>query len=67
MNISILEPDPIEAKLALARERVASLQPYSPARDAAMAGVDDLEHELRERVQATAARQTTSLWPARAF
>ena len=67
MNISILEPDPIEAKLALARERAASLQPYSPAWDAAMAGVDDLEHELRERVQATAARQTTSLWPARAF
>ncbi len=67
MNISILEPDPLEAKLAVARERVASLQPYSPAWDAAMAGVDDLEHELRERLHATVARPATSLWPVRAF
>ena len=67
MSVSILEPDPLEAQLASARERAASLQPYSPAWDAAMAGVDDLERELRERLQASAIQQPASLWPARAF
>jgi hypothetical protein len=65
--MSVLEPDPIETRLAAARERAASLQPYSPAWDAAMAGVDDLEHELRERLQAQASREPTLQWPARAF
>jgi hypothetical protein len=67
VNLSILEPDPIEARLASARERAASLQPYSPAWDAAMAGVEDLEHELRERSQARSSQDPTTAWPVRAI
>lgn len=67
MSVSLGEPDPLEAQLAAARARAATLQPYSPAWDAAMAGVEDLERDLRERLQADAAQQPASFWPARAF
>jgi hypothetical protein len=67
VNVSILEPDPIERRLASARERAAALQPYSPAWDAAMAGVEDLERELRERRQARSSQDPNPAWPLRAI
>jgi hypothetical protein len=39
------EDDRVMARLAEARRLVRDLQPYSPAWDAAMAWVDDLERE----------------------
>ena len=39
------ENDPVMARLEEARRLVRDLQPYSPAWDAAMAWVDDLERE----------------------
>ena len=43
------EDDRVMARLAEARRLVRDLQPYSPAWDAAMAWVDDLEREARTR------------------
>jgi hypothetical protein len=67
VSLSIHEPDPIEARLASARERAASLQPFSPAWDAAMACVEDFEHELRERRQVGSSQDSTPAWPTRAI
>jgi len=39
------EVETTETALAIARRRVEDLQPYSPAWDAAMSWVDDLERE----------------------
>ena len=39
------EIEATETALALARRRVEDLQPYSPAWDAAMSWVEDLERE----------------------
>jgi hypothetical protein len=61
--LSILEPATIESRLAAARERAESLQAFSPAWDAAMAGVDDLERELRDSRRATRAPDSTRRRP----
>ena len=55
MRLSTLEPATIEARLAAAREHAETLQPFSPAWDAAMAGIDDLELELGDSHRATRA------------
>ncbi len=39
--------DTVRARLAAARRVVLDLQPFSPSWDAAMAGIDDLEHQAR--------------------
>jgi hypothetical protein len=43
------EDDLVTARLEEARRLVRDLQPYSPAWDAAMAWVDDLEREARNQ------------------
>jgi hypothetical protein len=59
VRLSTLEPATIEARLAAAREHAETLQPFSPAWDAAMAGVDDLERELGDSRLVTRATDPT--------
>jgi hypothetical protein len=59
--LETIDVQTVRRHLARARERVAELQPYSPAWDAAMAGVEDLEREVSHQVQKT----TTGRQPGR--
>jgi hypothetical protein len=59
VRLSTLESATIEARLAAARERAETLQPFSPAWDAAMAGIDDLEIQLGDSHRATRAPDPT--------
>jgi hypothetical protein len=59
VRYSILEPATIEARLAAARDRADALQRFSPAWDAAMAGVEDLERELWDSRRAISAPDPT--------
>jgi hypothetical protein len=51
------EDDLVMARLAEARRLVRDLQPYSPAWDAAMTWVDDLEREARSKWAAAGTEQ----------
>jgi hypothetical protein len=46
------ETEPTDARLAAARRRADDLQPFSPAWDAAMSWVEDLEREGTTRTPA---------------